>query len=119
MTLFGIGPMELMVILVLALIVFGPNRLPEIARQIGKAVSEFRRTSEQVTSAVMREMNAAADEQERKKKAASQAASQDTVAKPVAEIAPPTPTRPDEPPAPTPEEAAAPSVTTTEPSNEA
>jgi TatA/E family protein of Tat protein translocase len=57
MTLFGIGPMELMVILVLALIIFGPDRLPEILRTIGKAVNEFRKTSEEVTSTVMREVN--------------------------------------------------------------
>lgn len=37
------GPLELMVIAALALIVFGPKRLPEIARSIGKAVNEFRR----------------------------------------------------------------------------
>jgi Tat protein translocase TatB subunit len=57
MTLFGIGPMELMVILVLALIIFGPDKLPEMLRTVGKAVNEFRRTSEQVTSTVMREVN--------------------------------------------------------------
>ena len=37
------GPLELMIIAALALIVFGPARLPEIARSIGKAVNEFRR----------------------------------------------------------------------------
>jgi Tat protein translocase TatB subunit len=37
------GPLELLIIAALALIVFGPARLPEIARSIGKAVNEFRR----------------------------------------------------------------------------
>ena len=37
------GPMELLIIAALALIVFGPARLPDIARSIGKAVNEFRR----------------------------------------------------------------------------
>lgn len=57
MTLFGIGPMELLVIFVLALIVFGPNRLPEIARSLGKAMSELRRTSQEVSETVMRELD--------------------------------------------------------------
>ncbi len=57
MTLFGIGPIELLVILVLALIVFGPNKLPEIARSLGKALSELRRTSQEVTNTVMRELD--------------------------------------------------------------
>lgn len=37
------GPLEIVVILVVALLVFGPNKLPEIGRQVGKAVKEFRR----------------------------------------------------------------------------
>lgn len=57
MTLFGIGPIELVVILILALIVFGPNKLPEIARSLGKALTELRRTSQEVTNTVMRELD--------------------------------------------------------------
>lgn len=57
MTLFGIGPGELILIFILALIIFGPNRLPEVARTIGKVVSEFRKTSEEVTTAVARELD--------------------------------------------------------------
>jgi sec-independent protein translocase protein TatA len=37
------SPMHLLVILVVALLVFGPDKLPEIARQVGKAGREFRR----------------------------------------------------------------------------
>jgi TatA/E family protein of Tat protein translocase len=44
------GPLELMVIAALALIVFGPARLPEIARSIGKAVNEFRRQASDLKS---------------------------------------------------------------------
>lgn len=39
----SIGPAEILVVLVVALIVLGPNRLPDAARSVGKAVSEFRR----------------------------------------------------------------------------
>jgi TatA/E family protein of Tat protein translocase len=44
------GPLELLVIGALALIVFGPNRLPQIARSIGKAVNEFRRQAADLKS---------------------------------------------------------------------
>ena len=43
--MFGIGPQELIVILVIGLLVLGPKRLPEIARSLGKGLSEFRRAS--------------------------------------------------------------------------
>lgn len=41
--MFNIGPTELMVILVLALIVFGPKKLPEMGKSIGKGLREFRK----------------------------------------------------------------------------
>ncbi len=43
--MFGIGMTELVVIMVVALIVFGPTRLPELARSLGRAMGEFRRAS--------------------------------------------------------------------------
>lgn len=57
MTLFGIGPGELILIFILALIIFGPQRLPEVARTIGKTINDFRKTSEEVTSAVAKELD--------------------------------------------------------------
>ena len=50
MNFLGMGPMELMVILVLAMIVFGPGKLPEIAGQVGKVVRDFRRTTAELSS---------------------------------------------------------------------
>lgn len=38
----GIGMSELLVILVIALVIFGPSKLPEIGKSFGKAISEFR-----------------------------------------------------------------------------
>ncbi|HET8593550.1 MAG TPA: twin-arginine translocase TatA/TatE family subunit [Solirubrobacterales bacterium] len=39
---FNIGPLELIVVLIIALIVFGPKRLPELGRSLGKGIREFR-----------------------------------------------------------------------------
>ncbi len=49
MDFFGIGPGELLLILVVALIVLGPGRLPEVARNLGKMVREFRKATSEVT----------------------------------------------------------------------
>ena len=38
----NVGPMELIVILVIALIVLGPKKLPEVGRSIGKGMREFK-----------------------------------------------------------------------------
>jgi Tat protein translocase TatB subunit len=49
--IFGIGLPELMMIMVVALIVLGPDRLPEAARSVGKAVSDIRRATEPARAA--------------------------------------------------------------------
>jgi len=46
--MFGIGMPELLVIMVVALVVLGPARLPELARSLGKAMAEFRRQSSDI-----------------------------------------------------------------------
>jgi sec-independent protein translocase protein TatA len=38
----GIGPMELIVVLVIALIIFGPKKLPDLGRSIGSGMREFK-----------------------------------------------------------------------------
>lgn len=48
--MFGIGIPELLVILVVALIVLGPQRLPEVARALGKGLGELRRAADGLTS---------------------------------------------------------------------
>ena len=42
MVLGNIGPLEIVVVLIIALIVFGPKRLPELGRSLGKGIREFR-----------------------------------------------------------------------------
>ena len=46
----SLGPAEILVILVIALLVFGPNKMPEIARQVGRGVREFRRVQQHLRS---------------------------------------------------------------------
>jgi sec-independent protein translocase protein TatA len=41
-----IGPLEILVILVVALVVFGPNKLPQLGRQLGRGYREFRKFQE-------------------------------------------------------------------------
>ena len=51
--MFGIGTPELLVILVVALVVLGPKRLPEVARALGKGLAELRKA----TSGLTEELN--------------------------------------------------------------
>jgi TatA/E family protein of Tat protein translocase len=50
--MFNLGPFELVAIFVVALLVFGPEKLPEMGRQIGKAVREFRKFQESMQGQV-------------------------------------------------------------------
>jgi len=57
MNFFGIGPMELLVVLMLALIVLGPRQLPEAGRKLGKLMGDLRQMWTEVSSELSRELN--------------------------------------------------------------
>jgi TatA/E family protein of Tat protein translocase len=50
--MLDIGVQEILVIMVLALIVFGPDKLPDLGRRLGRAMREFRRASDEFRSTV-------------------------------------------------------------------
>lgn len=50
--MFGIGIPELLLILALALIIFGPGKLPDVGRAVGKSLSEFRNATREVKDSV-------------------------------------------------------------------
>src|SRR5437764_12196 len=55
--MFGsLGLPELLMIFVVALIVFGPRRLPEIGRTLGKALNEFKKATDDLKSTIEREV---------------------------------------------------------------
>ena len=56
MNILGVGPAELLLIFIIALIVLGPGKLPELARTLGKALRELRRMSLEVTAEFAKEL---------------------------------------------------------------
>ena len=59
--MLNIGPQELLLVLVIALIVVGPQRLPELSRQIGRGLREFRKVQDEVKGMVQFDLNADPD----------------------------------------------------------
>ncbi|HEY3344192.1 MAG TPA: twin-arginine translocase TatA/TatE family subunit [Anaerolineaceae bacterium] len=57
---FGFQPIHLVVVFIVALVIFGPQRLPEIGRGVGKAIVEFRKGAREMTDSFREEVNVTA-----------------------------------------------------------
>ncbi|MBI5169021.1 MAG: twin-arginine translocase TatA/TatE family subunit [Candidatus Eisenbacteria bacterium] len=53
--MFGFGGTELMVVLLIVLLLFGPSQLPKMARGFGQAIREFKRAQREVSDELQRE----------------------------------------------------------------
>jgi len=56
--MLNIGPQELLIVLIIALVVVGPQRLPELGRTIGRALREFRKIQDDVKDTLKFDLNA-------------------------------------------------------------
>lgn len=65
--MLGIGMQEILIILVVALIVIGPKRLPELARTLGKGFAEFRKAADDLQETVRMDLQKEKHEEFRKK----------------------------------------------------
>ena len=66
--MFNIGMPELLLILAIALIILGPKKLPDIARALGRSLSEFRRASDEIKETIEADLNSEKDDSEKEEK---------------------------------------------------
>src|SRR5690349_10328610 len=93
----SIGMPELIIIFVIALIVFGPRKLPELGRSLGKSINEFKKASNELRSTLEDEIRVEETKEQRAKleaeqRAAAAAADVHTVTPNVVNTTVPTPT---------------------------
>ncbi len=60
--MFNIGTPELILILVVALIILGPRRLPELARSLGRSLREFQKAADDVKDSLTRDLHEEQDQ---------------------------------------------------------
>jgi len=57
MEIFGVGPLEMLVIVGVAFLVFGPKKLPELGKTLGQATRSFKVAAQEFQNEIQREMN--------------------------------------------------------------
>lgn len=87
--MFGIGMPELLVIMVVALVVLGPKRLPEVARTLGKGLAEFRKATSGITDELRNAQVMLEEEVRQADRKSKDAARKSPAAAPNVAVAPP------------------------------
>jgi sec-independent protein translocase protein TatA len=64
--MFGLGPTELIIILIIALVIFGPSRLPKVGQSVGQALRAFRDSTDKVTEEVQKSIDSSGSSPEQK-----------------------------------------------------
>jgi TatA/E family protein of Tat protein translocase len=94
--MFGsVGMPELLIILVIALIIFGPRKLPELGRSLGKSLGEFKRASNELRNTLEEEVRIEEQKDQRAKIEAEQTSAIEAANTPPAASASPTHTEDD------------------------
>ncbi|HEX8990544.1 MAG TPA: twin-arginine translocase TatA/TatE family subunit [Anaerolineales bacterium] len=61
---FGIQPIHIVIVVIVALIIFGPRRLPEVGRWVGRSITEIRKGTQEMTATLREEMNKPVEEEQ-------------------------------------------------------